>query len=150
MNYAEREVRNNIIVNLRKAGLGQKAIGEAVNLTQQGVSKILAATDKDLPLTRKPPGYLRRLTDEQLAELPKFLAQGAEDDGFSGSSWTHERVREVIKKEFRVAYEVKQVGRIIALIGWTRQKPQKKEIKQDLKKVEKWRTQELPALKKKR
>lgn len=150
MNYAEREVRNTIVVNLRKAGLGQKVIGEVVNLTQQRVSKILAAKDKDLPLNRKPPGYQRRINDEQLAELPKLLEQDAEYYGFSGSYWTHERVREVIKQEFQVEYEVKQVGRILALIGWTRQKPQKKEVKQDLKKVEKWRKEELPALKKKR
>lgn len=150
MKYSEREVRNNIVINLRKAGLSQKVIGEVVNLTQQRVSKILAAKDKDLPLNRKPPGYKRRLSEQQLADLPEFLEQGAECYGFSGAYWTHERVRQVIEKEFRVEYEVKQAGRILALINWTWQKPQKKEVKQDLQKVEKWQKEELPALKKKR
>lgn len=150
MNYAEREVRNNILINLQKAGLSQKVIGEMVNLSQQRVSELLAAKDQELPLNLKSPGYQRRLSAEQLADLPKFLEQGAEYYGFTGSYWTHERVRQVIEQEFRVVYGVKQAGRILGLINWTRQKPQKKEAKQDLQKVKKWQTEELPALKKKR
>lgn len=150
MNYAEREVRNNILINLHKTGLSQKVIGEMVNLSQQRVSELLAAKEQDLPLNLKSPGYRRRLSDEQLADLPAVLEQGAEFYGFTGSHWTCERVRQVIEKEFEVEYEVKQVGRILALINWTRQKPQKKDVRQDLQKVAKWQNEELPALKKKR
>lgn len=119
-----------------------------VNLTQAMVSKILSKDSKNLPLTTKAPGYQRRLSKEQLAELPKFLDQGAEFYEFTGAYWTHERVKYVIHKEFGVVYEARQVGRVLDLIGWTWQKPQKKEAKQDLKKVEKWINEELPALKK--
>lgn len=150
MKYAEREVRNGILINLQKAGISQKVISQVVKLSQQRVSKILVAEARGVPTNLKPPGYKRRLTEEQLAALPKLLAPGAESYGFSGAYWTHERVREVIEKEYRVVYEKKQVGRILGLLNWTRQKPQKKEAKQDLQKVEKWKTEELPALKKKR
>ena len=78
-----------------------------------------------------------------------FLSQGAEFYGFEGAYWTYQRVAFVIKEEFDVTYEVKQAGRILKLIGWTRQKPQKKDAKQDLAKVEKWQTEDLAALKKK-
>ena len=61
----------------------------------------------------------------------------------------YERVRHVIETEYQVVYQVKQVGRILALINWTRQKPQKKEAKQDLQKVAQWQTEDLPKLKKK-
>ena len=60
----------------------------------------------------------------------------------------YERVRHVIETEYQVVYQVKQVGRILALINWTRQKPQKKEAKQDLQKVAQWQTEDLPKLKK--
>jgi transposase len=120
-----------------------------VNLTQAMVSKILLKHAQNLPTAVKLPGYQRRLSNEQLAQLPKFLEQGAEFYEFTGAYWTHNRVKYVISKEFNVDYEVKQVGRILDLIGWTWQKPQKKEAKQDLKKVEKWVNEDLPALKKK-
>ncbi len=149
MTYIERLVRNEIILNLDKANFSQKIISEMVNLTQAMVSKILSKDSKNLPLTTKAPGYQRRLSKAQLAELPKFLEQGAEFYEFTGAYWTHERVKYVIHKEFDVTYEARQVGRILDLIGWTWQKPQKKEAKQDLKKVEKWINEELPALKKK-
>lgn len=149
MKYAERVVRNKIIINLDELGLSQQIIGAMVNLSQKMVSKILAKQSQESPTTSKQPGYERRLSDEQLSKLPKYLEQGAEFYEFTGAYWTQERVRQVIEKEYKVIYEVKQVGRILDLINWTRQKPQKKEAKQDLKAVEKWRTEDLPALKKK-
>ena len=149
MTYIERSVRNDIVLNLYKSNFSQKFIGEMVNLTQAMVSKILSKHTQNLPTTVKLPGYQRRLSGEQLAQLPKFLEQGAEFYGFTGAYWTHDRVKYVMSKEFNVDYEVKQVGRILDLIGWTWQKPQKKEAKQDLKKVEKWVKEDLPALKKK-
>ncbi len=149
MTYIERAVRNDIILNLYKSNSSQKFIGEMVNLTQAMVSKILSKYAQNLPTTVKSPGYQRRLSGEQLAQLPKFLEQGAEFYEFTGAYWTHDRVKYVISKEFNVDYEVKQVGRILDLIGWTWQKPQKKEAKQDLKKVEQWVKEDLPALKKK-
>jgi transposase len=148
MNYAEREIRNKILLNLHKAGTSQKVIGEMVNLSQQRVSEIIKAEKENLPTNQKPPGYKRRLSAEQMAELPKLLEQGAEFYGFTGEYWTHQRVRQVIKEEFKLEYEKKQVGRILDLINWTRQKPQKKDAKQDPEKVERGQTEELPELKK--
>jgi transposase len=149
MEYLERDLRNTILVNLTNIGLSQKVIGEVLDLSQQMVSKILRRHAQGLPATTKAPGAQRRVCPEQLAKLPEFLAQGAEFYGFTGDYWTHERVRQVIAEEYQVVYGVKQAGRILALINWTWQKPQKKDAKQDPQKVEKWRAEELPALKKK-
>lgn len=150
MNYAEREIRNKILLNLHKAGTSQKVIAEMVNLSQQRVSEIIKAERENLPTNRKPPGYKRRLSAEQLAQLPKLLEQGSQAYGFTGEYWTHQRVKQIIEAEFKVEYEKKQVGRILELINWTRQKPQKKDAKQDLEKVEGWRKEGLLGVKKKR
>lgn len=150
MNYAEREIRNKILLNLHKFGTNQKGIGEMVNLIQQRVSEIIIAEKENLPTNRKPPGYQRRLSAEQLAELPKLLEKGAEFYGFMGEYWTHGRVKQIIEEEFKVIYEKKQVGRILDLINWTRQKPQKKDAKQDPEKVENWQKEGLSGIKKRR
>lgn len=148
MEYVAREVRNNIIFNLKALAISQKAIGEMVDLSQQMVSSILDKFRNNFPSTTKRVGAKCRLTAENLKELPILLEKGAEFHGFEGAYWTHARVGVVIKEQFNVSYEDKQVGRIIKKINWTWQKPQKKDAKQDLAKVEKWKTKDLPALKK--
>jgi len=148
MTYSERVVRNNIILNLSKEGFGQGIISGLVNLSQQMVSEVLKKAAFGLPMSTKCKGVACRLSDEDLKKLPAFLAKGPGCYGFEGAYWTHARVGYVIKKEFGVDYENKQVGRILRLIKWTRQKPQNKDAKQSLEKVEKWKVETLPALKK--
>jgi transposase len=149
MKYAERNVRNEIIVNLFKTGMSQSDIGKIVNLGQRMISKIFTKVLQNQPLTSKPPGGKSRLSEIELSQLPNLLEKGSEFYGFSGDYWTHSRVGYVIHQEFNVQYEDKQVGRILELINWTRQKPQKKDAQQSAAKVEKWQKEDLPALKKK-
>ena len=148
MKYAERQVRNNILINLGVLPIGQKQMGQIVGLPQQSVSKIYQKESLGLPISQKHLGAKSRLSAEQLAKLPEFLSKGSQYYDFSGDYWTHKRVKYVIEKEYGVIYEVKQVGRILVKIAWTSQKPQKKDTKQDLEKVEKWKTEGLSALKK--
>lgn len=148
MNFSERQVRNTILLNLEVLKISQKQKGEMVGLTQQAVSKINQRVSLGLPSTEKRLGAKPRLSAEQLVKLPEFLSKGSESYDFSGNYWTHKRVKYVIEKEFGVIYEVKQVGRILKKIAWTSQKPQKKDAKQDLAKINKWKTEDLPALKK--
>lgn len=149
MKYAEREIRNNIVVNLSQKGMTQQEIGTIVKLGQRMISTLLYKFSKNLPLTTKSKGSKSQLSPSDLSELPKFLERGSEYYGFSGSYWTHARVGYVINKEFKVQYEDKQVGRILEAINWTRQKPQKKDMKQSAVKVAQWQKKDLPALKKK-
>jgi transposase len=149
MKYEERQVRNNVVIKLSELGMTQEAIGAVVNLGQRMISTLLNKWAQNLPLTTKSQGSKRQLSASQLSDLPKFLIKGAESYGFEGKYWTHTRVGYVINREFQVQYEDKQVGRILKKINWTWQKPQKKEVKQSLAKVEQWQKKDLPALKKK-
>jgi transposase len=149
MKFEERQIRNNILINLGVLKIGQKQKGQIVGLPQQSVSKICKKASLGLPTSQKGLGAKSRLSVEQLAKLPEFLSKGSEYYAFSGNYWTHKRVKYVIEKEFGVIYEVKQVGRILSKIAWTLQKPQKKDIQQDLAKVEKWQNEDLAAIKKK-
>jgi transposase len=148
MEITGRQVRNDIVLKLKETFLSQKAIGELVNLSQQMVSKVLNNVAKNGSVLTKKSGAKRRLSDENLKLLPILLEKGSEFYGFEGAYWTHARVGYVIKEQFNVSYEDKQVGRILNLINWTWQKPQKKDAKQDVEKVKKWKEEELPALKK--
>lgn len=149
MNYSDRHLRNTIVLNLAESGLTQAQKGLAVGLSQQSVSQLVQRAAHGLPRCVKHPGAPARLRDDQREALPALLAQGAEHYGFTGAYWTQKRVKVVIAQAYGVCYEEKQVGRILKKIGWTRQKPQKKDAQQDPAQVEKWRTETLPALKKK-
>jgi transposase len=148
MKYEERKVRNEIIANLFETGMSQSDIGKIVNLGQRMISTLFTKLSQKQPLTSKSPGGQSRLSEIELSKLPNLLEKGSESYGFSGDYWTHARVGYVINQEFNVQYEDKQVGRILALINWTRQKPQKKDAQQSAAKVEKWQKEDLPALKK--
>ena len=136
---------------LKEQGWKQAKIAQALGLTEGWVSRTLKKyrLDGQAGLAwRKPKGPACRLTDQQLRQLGEELNKGAEHHGFPGHIWTRPRVNEVIKRGFGVSYDASQVGRLLKKIGWTRQKPQPKARQQDPQRVEQWRDERLPELKK--
>ena len=107
---------------------------------------------KTKPRSGRPP----KLSEEQRSEkLPSLLEKGPEHFGFRGDVWTRKRVREVIKEEFRVEYDVSQVGRILVGSGGVAKNPTTAPIdhrsdKRDEEAIEKWKEQEWPRIKKTR
>ncbi len=65
---------------------------------------------------RPAPGKERKLSAEQLAQLPEVLARGAEAFGYRGQVWTTKRVAEVIKRVFGVSYHPAHCSRILRAI----------------------------------
>lgn len=147
----EYEVLRRRCAVLHQQGWKQGAIAQALGLTQGWVSRTLTKyrqQGQDALAWRKPAGATAKLTTEQLAQLVEELNKGAEHHGFPGQVWTRPRVNEVIKRLFGVSYDPSQVGRLLKKVEWTRQKPQRKARQQDPQRVEQWRTEGLPALKK--
>lgn len=145
------EVLRRRCVALDQQGWKQVTIAQALGLTQGWVSRTLKKYRQqghDALAWQKPPGATARLTDEQLAQLVQELNKGAEHHGFPGHIWTRPRVNEVIKKLFGVSYDPSQVGRLLKKVEWSRQKPQPKARQQNPQRVEQWRQEYLPELKK--
>lgn len=150
MNHTERLIRNAIVVNLWRENMSVSNICTIVCLKKSQVNLILQWEREDSVLSVRSLGRPTLLSGEDLSKLELYLKQGSEWYEFTGDYWTHKRVKYVIEKEFGIIYEQKQVGRILKKIGWSRQKPQKKESKQDLEKVAIWKREGLISLKKKR
>ena len=145
------EVLRRRCVALQQQGWKQVAIAQALGLTQGWVSRTLTKyrqQGQDGLAWQKQPGATPRLTNEQLIQLVAELNKGAEYHGFPGHIWTRPRVNEVIKKLFGVSYDPSQVGRLLKKVEWTRQKPQRKARQQNQQRVEQWRDERLPELKK--
>lgn len=147
----EYEVLRRRCVALHQQGWKQVAIAQALGLTQGWVSRTLTKfhqQGQEALAWRKPPGAAAKLTQEQLVQLIQELNKGAEHHGFPGHIWTRPRVNEVIKRLFGVSYDPSQIGRLLKKMAWSRQKPQAKARQQDPMRVQQWRQERLPELKK--
>src|ERR671938_1646427 len=102
-----REARRLRAWALHQQGWMGKTIAEALGVSQGAVSQWLKWAREggvQALYAQPPPGPTPRLTAEQLAQLPRRLARGAEAFGFLGEVWTAKRVAAVIRAEFHVRY----------------------------------------------
>jgi transposase len=87
------------------------------------------------PASGRPPKLSRR----QLGKLPKLLLKGAREWGYNTDLWTTARIAEVIEREFHGNYHRAHVGRLLASLQWSCQKPERRAVEQDPKAIEKWK-----------
>lgn len=77
-------------------------------------------------LSPKPiPGRPAKLTDEQKNHLVSLLLKGAMANGYPTELWTTARIAELIHHTFGISYHHAHIGRLMATLQWTYQKPPK-------------------------
>lgn len=99
--------------------------------------------------SRATPGRPKRLTDAQLVKLSKIIVDGAQAAGYPNDLWTCARITELIERRFGVKYHFNHVGKILIRIGFSPQRPEKRAIERDDRRIRKWVRHELPEIKKK-
>jgi len=101
-------------------------------------------------LAAKPtPGRPLKLSSRQRARLPKLLARGARHYGYSNDLWTTRRIGALIEREFSVRYHPAQVSRILAQLGFTYQKPERRAVQRKQGAIADWKRYRWTAIKKK-
>lgn len=106
--------------------------------------------DKKNGLKSRPtPGAPRRLTPEQFKKLEVLLLRGAKANGFPNDLWTCPRIKDLIKKKFKVDYHVDHIVRLLGRMGWSAQRPMKQALERDDKRIREWVKKDFPAIKKK-
>ena len=94
------------------------------------------------------PGRPCRLTRRQKRSLERRLLKGALANGFDTDLWTCPRIAEVIEENFDVQYHVDHIPRLLALLGWSCQKPEKRAIERDEEAIATWVKKDWPRIKK--
>lgn len=89
------------------------------------------------------------LDDAQVAEIIDILQQGPDPECFPDGRWTTPRVRDMIGLKFDVWYDHDWIGKLLHRWGFSWQQVEKHAVEQDLKKIDAWLEEELPALEKK-
>ena len=92
----------------------------------------------------RPP----KLSPSQLRRLEKALLKGPMALGFSTDLWTTKRIVQVIEKMFQISFHKDHIGRLMARMGWSHQKPERRALERNEDAIEKWKEQEWPRVKK--
>jgi transposase len=144
-----REWRRLRALLLKQQGWRQRAIGDALGVSEETISRWLACARDGGPealLARSSPGREPKLSFAQKRLIPEFLWHGPESYGFRGDVWTCARVARVIEEEFDVHYHKDHVGRLLKELRWTPQVPIKRAIQRDEEAIERWRDEVWPEL----
>lgn len=147
-----REYRRFRAWELHEQGWTQTRIAHALGVSAGAVSQWFKKVREEglsALQSRRGGGPHPRLAEEELQQLPEFLEQGATAYGFRGEVWTRARVGQVIEEEFGVRYSDSHVGRLLAKLGWTLQKPAEKADRRDEAAITCWCEETFPELKKK-
>jgi transposase len=97
---------------------------------------------------RFSPGRPPRLTERHLKRLGSLLLKGAVANGYRTEIWTTKRIAEVIAREWRVRYHPDHIGRLMAKLGWTHQKPTRRAAERNEEAIRRWVSEEWPRVKK--
>lgn len=99
-------------------------------------------------LRRKPrPGARPKLSADQMSQLFRMIAlHDPRQYQFSFALWTRALVRELIRRQFKVALSEVSVGRLLRTLGLSPQRPLRRAIERDPLMVQAWLKEEFPAL----
>lgn len=123
-------------------------VGAAVSAVWQWRETVRRKGDNGLA-ARPAPGRPGKLTTRQRQRLPRLLAAGARAYGYRNDLWTTRRIAAVIKRRFRVQYHPAHVSRILADLGWSCQKPERRALERNEAAIEHWKRHRWVEIKKK-
>jgi len=141
------------IIRLSEEGVSGKHIAHLLDCSAAWVSRVLKRCrqqGKDQVHPKGPAaGHPPALKAEQLADLQQVLAAEAKASGFETDGWTCKRIARVIKDRYGVEHHPAHISRILTRkLGFSVQKPARKDYRRKQAEEQQWKEEQLPALKK--
>jgi transposase len=134
------------------AGKGCAEVALAVGAARQTVYTWKAILDEGgIDALRAVPerGRPALLQADELAALRAALLQSPTEHGFGTELWTLKRVGLLIERMHGVRFGQTNIWRILGVLGFSPQKPEKRAIERNEDAVRQWKRRTWPALKKK-
>lgn len=94
------------------------------------------------------PGRPWKLKAADRKRLIAYLLEGPMAHGYRTNLWTTTRIAEVIRRKFRIRYHRAHVGRLMHSLKWSPQKPERRALEREEKKIERWKKKDWPRAKK--
>jgi transposase len=128
------------------------AVVRAYGLCRTTIYKWLRAVKRGGPAalaSRRGTGRPDKLTERQKQQVRRWICgRDPRQFGFDFGLWTRKIVAALIWRKMRVSLSVTSVGRLLAELQITPQKPLRRAYERDPVAVEKWKREEYPALEK--
>lgn len=97
--------------------------------------------------SRRGTGRPDSLTDKQKQQVRKWICgRDPRQYGFDFGLWTRRVVADLIEQKFGITLSVTTVGRVLAELDITPQKPLRRAYERDPRAIEKWQREEFPKL----
>jgi len=124
---------------MKSYGLCRTTVYRWIRAVKRGGEKALRA--------RRHPGPKQKLTPVQKLKVRHWInGKDPRQYGFDFGLWTRQIVMALIARRFRVKLGVTAVGRLLAELDITPQKPLRRAYERDPVAIERWKTQEFPKL----
>jgi len=145
------EARRRKAVSLLKQGCSYQAVARLVQSSISSLVRWRQAFRRNGRAGLKPrptPGRPPRLPPRQKRELVDLLKRGACAAGYRTEMWTSGRVAEQIRRRWKIAYHPGHVWKILVALGWSCQKPERRAIQRNPRKIRRWQQRDWPRIKK--
>jgi transposase len=120
-------------------GFSRTSIYKWIRKAKRGGIAALAST--------KAPGPRPKLSSAQEAQVVRWMnGKDPRQYGFDFGLWTRHLVRQLIWDRFQIEMNVVSVGRLLARLGITPQKPLRRAYERDPAAIEKWVREEFPSI----
>jgi transposase len=133
-------------------GLGASEVARQLGVRRQSAHVWKQAWEKGGKESLRsggPAGRKARLTSAQQQEVIKALIEGPQKSGYATDVWTLPRVRALIRKRTGESYHESHVSRLLRRLGMSCQRPERRAIERDEKKIAHWQKVQWPGIKKK-
>jgi transposase len=144
------EIRRNVIGALAR-GVHPEDAADAFGVGRSTVYKWLSDYQADgldaLLAFRKAPGAAPKLNQAQAEKLRRWIVgRDPRQLQFEYALWTREIVRDLIRREFGVPYTLQGIGKLLARLGLSPQRPLVRAYEQDPERVRRWKEVDYPAI----
>jgi transposase len=145
------EARRTKAVSLLKQGHSYQAVARMVQSSISSLVRWMQSFRRKGKAGLKPrptPGRPPQMKHQQKQQLIGLLKQGARAAGYSTEMWTTRRVAEQIRRHWGIAYHPGHVWKILIALGWSCQKPERRAIQRNPRKIREWKQRDWPRIKK--
>jgi len=144
------EVIRKLAVRRVRAGEKPGAVMRSFGLCRTTIYKWLAAEQRGGPAaldSRKAGGPARKLAARQRQQVRRWICgKDPRQYGFDFGLWTRKIVAALIQQKMKIKLSVTSVGRLLADLQITPQKPLRRAYERDPAAVEQWKRETYPAL----
>lgn len=145
------QARRTRAVALLKQGCSYQAVAALVQSSISSLVRWMQSFRRSGKAGLKPrptPGRPPRMQCPQQQELVALLKRGARAAGYPTELWTSRRVAEQIRRQWGIAYHPGHVWKILVGLGWSCQKPERRALQRNPRKIREWKQRDWPRIKK--